>query len=203
MGICLVELGMMKVYGSLLEAVDDIRAGKVGVLPTDTLYGLVCAAANDTAVHRLHSLKRREGKPGTLIAASVDQLVNLGLKRRYLVAVEQYWPGPISIEIPHDITHIHRGTGRSAVRIPNSEELLLLLQQTGPLQTSSANLTGEPCATTLKEAQDYFGDAVDFYVDGGDLSGREPSTVMRIIDDAVEVIREGAVKIDETGRIAR
>lgn len=191
----------MKVYVSLLEAADDIKAGKVGVIPTDTLYGLVCVATNDTAVHRLYSLKRREGKPGTLIAASVDQLVALGLKRRYLVAVEQYWPGAISIVIPcSNLNYLHRGLGSIPVRIPDNKQLLELLAGTGVLQTSSANLTGEPCATTLNEAQDYFGDAVDFYVDGGDLSGREPSTVIRIVDDAIEVIREGAVKIDQTGR---
>jgi tRNA A37 threonylcarbamoyladenosine synthetase subunit TsaC/SUA5/YrdC len=75
-----------------------------------------------------------------------------------------------------------------------------LLRDTGPLLTSSANHPGEPVAATIAEAQKYFGDKIDFYADGGDLSGRQSSTIIRIIDDAIEIIRQGAVKIDETGR---
>jgi tRNA A37 threonylcarbamoyladenosine synthetase subunit TsaC/SUA5/YrdC len=58
----------------------------------------------------------------------------------------------------------------------------------------------EPAAT-LQEAWNYFEEQVDFYVDGGDLSGRKASTVIRVVDDAIEVLRKGALDIDETGRI--
>jgi tRNA A37 threonylcarbamoyladenosine synthetase subunit TsaC/SUA5/YrdC len=85
------------------------------------------------------------------------------------------------------------------VRIPANAKLQKLLAQTGALLTSSANHPGEPTATTLDQAQKYFGGEVDFYIDGGDLSGHAPSTVIRIVDDAIEVLREGAVKINENG----
>jgi tRNA threonylcarbamoyl adenosine modification protein (Sua5/YciO/YrdC/YwlC family) len=184
------------------ELITLLKAGKVGVVPSDTLYGLIADAANPDAVARLYAIKRREGKPGTSIAASIDQLVELGIKRRYLTAVEQYWPNPISIEIPHHLAHLHRGTGRSAFRVVRDPAVRALLEQTGPLATTSANMPGEPSANTIAEAEAYFGDAVDFYVDGGDLSSRAPSTVMRIVDDAVEVIRGGAVKVnEETGEV--
>jgi tRNA A37 threonylcarbamoyladenosine synthetase subunit TsaC/SUA5/YrdC len=127
--------------------------------------------------------------------------VGLGIKARYLKSVEQYWPNPISIEIPHGLTYLNQATGRQAFRIPKDEAVRALLEETGPLLTSSANHPGEPNATTLKEAQDYFGDEIDFYVEGGNLSDRAPSTVMRVVDDMVEVVREGAVKINEAGEI--
>lgn len=177
------------------KLVKKIKAGAVGVIPTDTVYGVVASASNPAAVERLYKLKSRENKPGTVIAASIDQLVELGIKRRYLKAVEQFWPGPVSVEIPHQLDYLHQSTGRQAFRIPDDKELLELLQRTGPLQTTSANLPGEPPATTVAEAKEYFGDSVDFYVDGGDLSGRKPSTIIKVVDDAIEVIREGAVKI--------
>ena len=180
-----------------------IKAGKVGVLPTDTIYGLVCAAADPAAVQRLYELKHRDHKPGTVIAASIEQLVELGIKARYLKAVEQYWPNPISIEIPHNLGYLNQDTGRQAFRIPSDEAVVALLEKTGPLLTSSANQPGEPSSNTIEEAQKYFDDSVDYYVDGGDLSGRAPSTVMRIIDDAVEVVREGAIKINEGGEIVQ
>jgi L-threonylcarbamoyladenylate synthase len=171
-------------------------AGAIGVIPTDTVYGVVARAADAKAVTRLYALKRREQKPGTIIAASIDQLVELGIKRRYLTAVSQFWPGAVSVEIPHSIDYLNQGTGRQAFRIPSDERLLALLTQTGPLQTSSANEPGQPTSVNMQQARDYFADRVDFYVDGGDLSGNEPSTIIRVIDDVIEVIRQGAVTID-------
>ena len=177
--------------------------GAVGIMPTDTVYGVVARAADRDAVTRLYWLKHREHKPGTLISADIDQLVRLGFKRRYLVAVERFWPGAVSVVIPcPELEYLHQGVETLAVRIPADEELLAFLKQTGPLLTSSANQPGEPPANTLAEAKKYFGDAVDFYIDGGDLSGKQPSTIIRMVDDAVEVLRPGAVKIDkETGEI--
>lgn len=175
----------------------------IGVIPTDTVYGVVACAHDQAAVTRLYELKRREHKPGTLIAASVDQLVELGFRRRYLQAVEKYWPGPISVVVPcRELDYLHQGVGSLAVRIPNKPELLQLLQATGPLLTSSANQPGQPPANTVAEAKAYFGDNVDFYEYGGDLSGAQSSTVIRVVDDAIEVLRQGAVKIDEaTGEV--
>jgi tRNA threonylcarbamoyl adenosine modification protein (Sua5/YciO/YrdC/YwlC family) len=180
-----------------------LTPGSVGVIPTDTVYGVVACAADETAVRRLYAVKSRENKPGTVIAASITQLVALGIPRRYLKAVEQYWPGPISVVVPSvpELAYLDASKGTLAVRIPSDPSLIPLLEQTGPLLTSSANQPGEPPATTVAEARGYFGDEVDFYVDGGDLSGRQPSTVIRIVDDAVEVLREGAVKISENGEI--
>jgi L-threonylcarbamoyladenylate synthase len=177
-----------------------LKATAVGVLPTDTVYGLVARAADEQAVRRLYSLKKREDKPGTVIASSLAQLEALGLKHRYLKAVEQFWPGPISVIIPVSdpkLDYLHRGKMSLAVRIPKDKNLQKLLEATGPLQTSSANQPGKPPANTIDEAKKYFGAKVDFYIDGGDLSGRQPSTIIRIIDDAIEVVRPGAVKIDD------
>ncbi|HEX7633347.1 MAG TPA: L-threonylcarbamoyladenylate synthase [Candidatus Saccharimonadales bacterium] len=172
--------------------------GAVGIIPTDTVYGLVARAADESAVARLYALKHREHKPGTVIAASIEQLEQLGLKRRYLKAVEQFWPDAVSVIIPcadPALAYLHQGKQSLAVRIPKHPELQALLQKTGPLLTSSANHPGEPTANTIAQAKKYFPKDVDFYEDGGDLSGHQPSTIIRIVDDAIEVIREGAVTI--------
>jgi tRNA threonylcarbamoyl adenosine modification protein (Sua5/YciO/YrdC/YwlC family) len=184
-------------------AVQLETAGAVGVIPTDTIYGLAARAADETAVNRLYAVKSRENKPGTIIAASIDQLEELGLKHRYLKAVEQFWPASLSVIIPcadPALSYLHRGKMSLAVRIPANKDLRKFLQATGPLLTSSANHPGKPEAETIDQAKKYFGDEVDFYADGGNLAGHQPSTIIRIIDDAIEVLRQGAVKIDETGR---
>jgi L-threonylcarbamoyladenylate synthase len=195
----------VKVFSSINDSklISLLQGEAVGVIPTDTVYGLVCRAADEQAVSRLYGLKSRQSKPGTVIAANIDQLVNLGVKARYLKPVEHYWPNPISIIIPsYELKYIHLGVGSIAIRLPKNEQLRKLLEQTGPLVTTSANSPGEPEAANIKQAEEYFANKVDFYVDGGDLSGRKPSTLIRIVDDAVEVLRQGAVEIKENGTIA-
>lgn len=189
---------------SLESAAELLSEGKIGVIPTDTVYGVVCCAANKSAVARLYELKNRTDKPGTIIASSTEQLVELGIPARYLKPLEQYWPGPISIVVPTapGLSFLDLGKFALAVRVSDDSTLNMLINAVGPLLSTSANLPGEPTAGSMQSAQDIFGDSVDFYVDGGDLSDRQPSTIIRIVDDAVEVLREGAVKVSEqTGEL--
>lgn len=185
------------------QQIQALKDGAVAAIPTDTVYGIACVASNIAAVSRLYSLKDRHQKPGTIIAASVEQLVGLGIPRRYLKPVEHFWPNPLSIVVPIGLEHqeLHLGKMSLALRIPKDEALLAALEQTGPLLTSSANVPGEPVALTVDDAKSYFGDKVDFYVDGGNLAGHKPSTIIRVVDDAIEVLREGAVTITDSGEI--
>ncbi len=178
------------------------KAGTVGVIPTDTVYGLAVRATDKTAIEVFYRLKQRQKKPGTLIAANIEQLVILGIPRRYLTPVMQYWPNPISIVIPTtpELHYLDMGKGSLAVRIPAHQQLHQLLCDTGPLMTSSANQPGEPPANNITEAQHYFQDQVGFYLDGGELQAL-PSTIIRIVDDAIEVLREGTIKINDNGEI--
>jgi L-threonylcarbamoyladenylate synthase len=184
---------------------DDIDAkillmqGGVGVFPCDTVYGLVACASDPDAVAKLYALKQREHKPGTVVAANVEQLIELGVPEKNLRRVQSLWPNPISIEMPlgDNLAYLHQQTGREGFRVVADERLRNLLEQTGPLLTSSANQPGEPGSNNVAEAFEYFKDSVDFYVDGGDLSGRPPSTLIGIADNGtITVYREGAIKVD-------
>jgi L-threonylcarbamoyladenylate synthase len=179
------------------QLAERLNGGGVGVLPTDTLYGLVARAADKQATARLYALKHRDHKPGTVIAANVGQLIQLGVSKDYLQRVAKWWPNSLSVEIPlgDDLAYLHQSTGRQGFRVVPDETLRQLLLQTGPLLTSSANQPGEPVSNNIKEAQAYFGEQVDFYVDGGDLSGRPPSTLIKVTNEGIEVIRPGAVDI--------
>jgi len=183
--------------------IQAIQNGEVGILPTDTVYGIVASAKLPKAVDTLMGVKSRDGKPGTVLAATSDQLIELGIKARYVHAVEQYWPNPLSVIIPcgDTLSYLHLGKFSLACRIPDNPQLKALLEKTGPLMTSSANHPGEETAQNLTEAKAYFGDSGSFYVDGGEKDHKAPSTIIRVVDDAIEIIREGAVKIDENGRI--
>jgi L-threonylcarbamoyladenylate synthase len=196
---------MMQIVKTYDEAADELQTtGAVGILPTDTIYGVVARAHDTLAVERLYRLKEREKKPGTVIAANIDQLVELGIPRRYLVPVVSYWPNPVSIVVPTapGLAYLDLGKFSLAVRIPADDDLRNLLEKTGPLLTSSANHAGEPPASTIAEAEKYFGGQVDFYIGGGTIN-KPASTVIRVVDDAVEVLREGAVKINENGEVTK
>ena len=181
---------------SLTDSAKLFASGQVGIIPTDTVYGLACSATNFTAIERFYSLKSRENKPGTLIAASVEQLVHLGFDSEELELVEGYWPASLSaiLTLP-DHDHLTQSVGSLAVRVVPDPELNKLLFECGPLITSSANLPGEAPANNLDQAFEYFGDAVDFYVDGGELSDRQPSTIVRVSADGLEIVRQGSVAI--------
>lgn len=180
---------------SLTQSIPLLQQGAVGILPTDTVYGLVAVATNHMSVERFYSLKNREQKPGTLIAASTDQLLPLGVSAADIEKVAHYWPNPLSAVLPiTDNDYLHQGTGSLAMRVVADPNIRQLLRQTGPLITSSANQPGQPPATNIQEAIDYFDDSIDFYVDGGTVAA-EPSTIIRPTPHGIEVLRHGSITL--------
>lgn len=192
---------MTQYFSSLHDTklANSISHGAVGVIPTDTVYGLVAAIRHPKAVAKLYATKPRELSPGTIIAASIEDLASVGFDYNSLKRVDHFWPASLSVVL--DATGVDSTVKQTRsdlpVRIPDSPALLALLQQTGPLMTTSANAPKQPTSTSVDMAVEYFGDAVDFYVDGGDLSGRPPSTIIGINpDDSIVVYRQGAVDIN-------
>ena len=168
-------------------------------MPTDTIYGLVCPASSKVAVVKLYGLKHRHHKPGTIIASSVDQLQQLGLDTKQLSVCERYWPGPVSILLnaPRELEYLTQGLPELACRVvAGPSDLVGLLNRIGPVLTTSANMPGEIPATTIHEAEKYFGTDVDCYVDGGIIQENVPSTLIRITQNNVEVLRQGAATIN-------
>jgi tRNA threonylcarbamoyl adenosine modification protein (Sua5/YciO/YrdC/YwlC family) len=177
------------------QAVAALQSGGVGVMPTDTVYGLAARAHDATAVTRMYALKQREQKPGTLIAANSNQLADLGVPESELQKVATYWPNPLSAVLTvHGNNYLHQGVASLAMRVVADDKIRQLLEHTGPLITSSANQPGQPPATTIEEAVAYFGDDVDFYVDGGRIIG-EPSTIIRLTAAGIEVLRQGTITV--------
>ncbi len=147
--------------------------GELIVIPTDTVYGIACDAFNPEAVRRLLDAKGRgpDAPPPVLIPGipTLDALAeNVPDEVRKLV--KEFWPGALTVIVPAreslewDLGETH---GTVALRMPDDEIALELLSETGPLAVSSANLTGQPAATTVQQAFDMLGEAVSVYLDGG------------------------------------
>lgn len=170
------------------------------MLLTDTLYGIVGAALQPKAVERIYTLrKRNRTKPMIVLIASPKDLARFKVKLDHATKkiLHTLWPGKVSVVLPchgQRFAYLHRGTGAIAFRMPKNKMLISLIARTGPLVAPSANPAGLPPARTIAEAKRYFGDRVDFYVNGGRKKSR-PSTVITIRKGVVTLLRAGATKI--------
>lgn len=174
--------------------------GGIGVLPTDTIYGIVGSAMKNDVVQRIYSIRdRSQSKPMIVLIRSIKALssFNVELSSNDKKALKKVWPGKVSVILPckgQKFSYLHRGLNTIAFRVPEDRGLRKLIAKTGPLVAPSANREGEIPARNIEEAENYFGDNVDFYEDGGERIS-EPSTLVRLISGKFEIIREGAVKI--------
>lgn len=171
-----------------------LLGGGIVVARTDTIYGVLARAADEVAVARVYALKERNEKksPIVLIANYEHMLVPMPPAQRKLS--EEVWPGKVTIAIPVDVATapawLHRGNSEFGHRMPDLPELRGLIEKTGPLIAPSANPEAHVPAMSIDEAYDYFGEAVDLYVDGGLVDDDTPSQLLRIDESgAVERLR--------------
>ena len=178
-----------------------IRAGEIGVLPTDTIYGLVGSALNSEVVERIYLVRERKpDKPFIILISDQKDLEDFGIRLNDedLNLLNKFWPGPVSIILPcadDQFEYLYRGTKTLAFRLPENDELRRFLAVSGPLVAPSANPEGQIPAKNISEAREYFGDKVDFYFDAGELVA-EPSALIKIENGQVEVLRSNS-KIKE------
>lgn len=177
------------------DTLDDVApiilSGGIGVLRTDTLYGIVARAMSEDAVERVYRIKgRTPSKPPIILIATADQLMN-DYDDATLKRLNELWPGKNSVILSaHGMPSWLVRTGDSlAYRVPNDDGLSRFLEKTGPLIAPSANPEGMPPALSIDEAKDYFGDEVDFYVDGGRVVDDAPSKLYRLHVDHLERLR--------------
>ena len=167
--------------------------GQVGVVPTDTLYGIVGSALKPGVVERIYSLRRRElDKPMIVLIGSWADLdrMHIVLAGATLGFLKRIWPGPVSVIVSANdpgLSYLHRGTGGIAFRMPDKPELRTLLEAVGPLVAPSANFAGEEPAKTVAQAHNYFGESI-FYVDGGELNV-SPSALVDAREHPPQILR--------------
>lgn len=179
-----------------------LNKGGIGVLRTDTLYGIVGSAFSKKAVARIYTVRKRNAKKPLiiLIHARADmKLFGIVLGTEDTKILRSLWPGKVSIIIAckrKKFAYLHRGKNTLAFRVPASSALRRLLGKTGPLVAPSANREGETPAQTIAQARSHFGSEVDFYIDRGRLASR-PSTLVALEKGALTVKRKGAFKLSK------
>jgi L-threonylcarbamoyladenylate synthase len=182
------------------EAVAAIRAGKLVVIPTDTVYGLACTPYHDEPVRALFALKGRvAGQPIALVASSLDWLLECvpELRGRAAVLARALLPGPYTLVLPNPARRYPWLNGDRpdtiGVRVPNVEgRAREILDGAGAIAATSANRHGDVDPRRLGDVPQEILDSVSAAADGGELPGT-PSTVLDLTGQNPVVLREGAV----------
>lgn len=185
---------------ALRQAVAALKRGDVIAFPTETLYGLGADALNPAAVEKVFQLKgRNPTNPIPVLVADSAMLSNLVSDVPPLAEtlIARFWPGPLTIvlparsDIPRPLVNAAGGVGVRISSQPIAGELVRDLGH--PLTATSANPSGKPAARSVQEAKEYFSGQIDIFVDGGRLTSKTGSTVVKIDGDRIKIIREGEI----------
>jgi tRNA threonylcarbamoyl adenosine modification protein (Sua5/YciO/YrdC/YwlC family) len=191
----------------LTAAAQAVRAGRLVVLPTDTVYGLGCDAFSSTAVKALLAAKHRgPDMPVPVLVGSwstIDGLV-LGVPAAARSLIEAFWPGGLSIVLPHAPSlswDLGSTKGTVMLRMPLLPVALELLREVGPMAVSSANISGRPPASSAAEAQEQLASSVDLYLDGGPSGAPVASTIVDLTGSEPRILREGEITRQQVGEV--
>ncbi len=191
----------------LSAAVTALRGGRLVVLPTDTVYGLGCDAFDGQGVANLLRAKGRgRDMPVPVLVGSwhtIDGLVyTVAPQARALV--HAFWPGGLSLVVaqaPSLSWDLGDTRGTVMLRMPLHPVALDLLREIGPMAVSSANVSGEPPATTVQDARNQLGSLIEVYLDGGPCGQATPSTIVDLTGERPLLLRDGAVGAEAVAEV--
>jgi len=178
------------------RVVDCLKQGGVIAYPTDTIYGIGCDIFNRKGVRKIYQIKQRDPrKPFSFICADLSDVSNYAQVSNFAYKImRRHLPGPFTFvleatrAVPDLLTTRQKTVG---IRIPDNPIALSIVKELGhPLVTTSANVTGDDVMNDPMDIDEQLGRSLDMVVDGGIMSG-DPSTVISLIDDRVELLREG------------
>jgi L-threonylcarbamoyladenylate synthase len=192
------------------RAAELLRAGLVVGVPTETVYGLA-VLPEPGPLERLVAAKRRSAEKG--IAVLVDSVEQVRALAELPPVAERlatrFWPGPLTLVLPVRADRalpelLTGGRPTIGVRLPDHAVPRALAALLGPIATSSANISGEPDATTAELVASSLGEDVALIVDDGPVRGGVPSTVVACLDDGEpQILRAGALSADEVRAASR
>ena len=202
-----MQIIKQEAISALEQSKSTLAAGGIIVYPTETVYGLGCDPSNRAAVERLYKLKNiPPDKPCLLVVASIEMAEEYGVFNDLARGlVSKYWPGPLTMVVPVKsdcglVSNLINRTDQTVgLRWPAYKFAQDLSQAFGrPIVSTSANLSGKATAFSLAEVELQFKgsvDQTDLMIDGGILPDVKPSTVVQVIDEKVEVLRQGEITI--------
>jgi len=187
---------------AIAEAVAAVKSGRLVVMPTDTVYGIGADAFDSRAVAALLAAKGRgrDMPVGVLVGSwhTIEGLV-YAVSDSARELIRAFWPGALSLVVsqaPSLQWDLGDARGTVMLRMPLQPVAIELLRLTGPMAVSSANVSGQPPATTAEEARRQLGEQVDVYLDGGVASQQAASTILDLTTAEPRILRQGPITAD-------
>lgn len=183
--------------GAIDRAAAWVRQGRLVALPTDTVYGVGCAAFDEAAIRRLYAVKQRPyHKAIPILLADLADLtaVTAHVPPLAQALIQRYWPGPLTIILPKHpaLPAVISPNEGIAVRIPDQAVARALIRAAGgAMAVTSANRSGQPPAQTAGQAAAYLGDGVTAVLDDGPAPMGQASTIVACTGDDLRLIRSG------------
>lgn len=179
----------------------DILKNKIIAFPTDTVFGVGALIDDLDAIDKIYELKQRDySKPLAILAATIDDIIPYikEVNPEVIKIMKQYWPGALTIifkkqEFVSD--KLTAGLDTIAFRIPNSKIALSILEKTGPLATTSVNISGLDPLNKYEDITKAFNDKIDFIINENEISSNVSSTIIDVSNDSIKIVRQGQIKI--------
>ena len=174
---------------------------KIIAFPTDTVFGVGALIDDLEAIDKIYELKHRDYlKPLAILASSIDDIIPYvkEVTEDVKEIMNKYWPGALTIIFNKNENvsdKITAGFKTIAFRIPNCKISLDILKQTGPLATTSVNISGNIPLNDYQEINKYFGDNIDFIVSENVSSSNISSTIIDVTSNEIKIIRQGQIKL--------
>ena len=178
-----------------------IEKGGIVIFPTDTVYGIGCNPYNIDSIKKIYEIKSREKiKSLPVLAYSVDIVKKIAVIDKVTEKIiQKYWPGPLTLILELTDQKLKESLNlqnKIAIRIPDSECTLKLLEKCKLLVGTSANISGNSSYTNpdecIKNIRNY-----DIFLNGGTITSKGESTIIEVENERIRIIREGALKVKD------
>ena len=191
--------------GAVDQAVEQLVAGNLVALPTETVYGLAADALSDAAVQQIYTTKGRPSANPLICHVS-----SVAMAERYVEVcniarslMEKYWPGPLTFVLQQRENcsvskAVSAGLSTLAVRCPASTITMDVIKKLGrPIAAPSANASGKLSPTCAADVVESLGSKLPLVLDGGNTSVGIESTIIGICDNRITLLRPGTITVDE------
>lgn len=188
---------------------EEIKNGKIVIFPTETVYGIGTNALDEKACARIFNIKGRStGKALIVLVSNYEMLENIAMEinQTEKKLMEKFWPGALTIILKKKdiIPDIVTGGGKDVgVRMTSGGVARLLIEKSKvPIVAPSANLSGEQTGVSPKVIMKKLGDKVDYVIDIGDIKSDLTSTIVKVEDNKIRILREGKITKEKLNEIA-
>ena len=199
-----LNINNSKDYQKLRYSAEIIKNGGIVVFPTETVYGIGTNGLDKEAVERLYKIKERPlNKPISLLVSDYEMIEKVvkDINELEYKIMKKFFPGPLTIilnkkDIVPDI--VTSGGSTVGIRMPEEEITRKLIEYAGvPIAAPSANISGKPSGIDLQEIVKEFEDKVDYYIDGGKSKIGIGSTIVKVENNTIKILREGSISKKE------